>query len=243
MTFNQLYKDINNIKSNNTQINYFKHNGVEYIFIGEAHSGLKKDISSLIDKSNNKILSIVECHMDMNKLPIGKISSHYKKKVKEDKKIKNESYIDLHINHYSNKYKSLFNKNKELKEVIKKQKVKLVCVDGRKPSDFPKTQVRTLYKKDIKKYNEIKSKFLKLKNKISKMKESKTKKALLKEINDIIDNKLKEKSSYLLQTLSEIILDYEILNNYILNDKIKSKYVIGIFGKNHVNNIKKYFKI
>ena len=239
MTFNQLCKDIKNIKTNNTSILTFSKNGKDFMFIGEVHSGIKQDISKLINDFDGNILTILECNKGFNTLSINKISTRYKKIIKDNKSNKNDSYIDNHLLFFTKKYKSLFNKNKLLKDISKSEKIKTICIDERKPADFPKSQIRTVIKKDIKKFNNAKKMLLKTKHKINNMEESNGKNILLNKINDIINNKLKKNSPFLLQVLSEIILDYEILNNYILNNKHKEKYVIGIFGKNHINNIKK----
>jgi hypothetical protein len=231
---------MNKIKvGKNSKIVNFEYNNIQYTFIGEVHSGLKTDISPQIQNG----LLILECPEKYNNYSISKISNHYRKTVKHNKDIKNESYIDLSILYFTKKYQTLLNKNKKLKEIIKNKKIKMICIDERNPTDFLKIQVRSLYKKENhKQYNIIKNIFIMLKKEIKRMKKSKIKDNLLKEINEIIENKMKTNSDHLVQTLSEIILDYEIINNYILNDKIKEKHITAILGKNHVNNIIKYLK-
>ena len=71
----------------------FEYNNKKYTFIGETHSGLKIDISPHILNG----LLILECPKRYNNYTINKISTHYKKSVKDNKILKNESYIDLSI--------------------------------------------------------------------------------------------------------------------------------------------------
>lgn len=237
---NRIKKAKKSIKtSSNTKVINFEYNDRKYTFVGEVHSGTKIDISPQI----NDGLLILECKKKINNLSLDKISNHYIKFVKKNKKIGNESYIDLSLLYFTKKYKNILNKKKQLKQVINKKKVKIICVDERDPSNFQKTQVRTLKKKDPRKFHKIKNIFIILRKEINKMKKTTIKDKLQKEINDIIKNKMKDNSSFIVQTLSEIILDYEIINNYILNDDIKEKNITGIFGKNHINNIKKYLSI
>ena len=225
--------------SKNSKVISFKYNGRQYTFVGEVHSGLKKDISPQIEDG----ILILECNKRYNNISLGELNKHYKSYVAKNKKIENESYIDLAVLYFTNQYKNIRNKKEQLKKVTKGKSVQVICIDERDPKDFQKTQVRTLKKKEPGKYNVAKNLFIRLRKEINKMKKSKVKDRLQKEINDIINNKMKENSSYLVQTLSEIILDYEIINNYILNDKIKANNITGILGKNHVNNIKKYLDI
>ena len=220
----------------NSKIFNFEYNNRQYTFIGEVHSGSKNDISPQIQNG----LLILEFPKRYNDFTISKIINYYGKIVKDNKYMKNESYIDLSMLYFANKYQTVLNKNKKLKEIIKNKKIKIICIDERNNKDFMKIQVRSLYKKNHKQYKIIKNIFIILKKEIKKMKNSKIKDNLLKEIDEIIENKMKTNSDYLVQTLSEIILDFEIINNYILNDKIKEKHITAILGKNHVNNIIKY---
>tara|TARA_B110000285_G_C15134207_1_gene625753 strand:- start:2658 stop:3368 length:711 start_codon:yes stop_codon:yes gene_type:complete len=233
---------MNKIKvSKTSRVVNFKYNNTQYTFIGETHSGLKNDISPQIQNG----LLLLECPKRYNDLQINKILKHYQKSVKDNKKIKNESYIDLSILYFTNKYVNILNKNKKLKEIVKNEKIKIICIDERNPIDFLKIQVDSLYRKgdDHKQYKIIKNIFIILKKEIKKMKKSKIKDNLLNEINEIIENKMKTNSNYIVQTLSEIILDFEIINNYILNDKIKEKHITAILGRNHVKNIIKYLDL
>lgn len=229
---------IENIKKNITKDTIIMNFVIEdknFILIGENHMGEKKDISNIINNIKGEVLLLLECPKEYNNKKISEIYKYYKKS-----EIKNESYIDLSLLYFSKKYKTLLNNNKKMKDVVKNKKVEIKCIDKRNPKYYTKNQVRTKYKKNEKEMNIIINEFKNLKQKIINMKESSIKKKLLKNVNDIIENKLKKNSNHLLQTLSEIILDYEIINIILNKSKIKQKYIIGIFGKNHVKNIKNY---
>jgi hypothetical protein len=209
-------------------------------FIGEIHGNIKeKGLGKYIENLNEEIIILLECHQNINKISIGKIKKHYKNKIKINEQFKDDSYID-NVLYFFSKKSNILNRNKKLNEIIKKKKIKILCIDKRFANNYPKSQIRTLYKRDPEQIKNFEKELKKLKKKINKLNKSKSKTLLLKEIDDILDTKLKKNSSYLLQTLSEIILDYEIIKKII---KYNDKKIIGIFGKNHINNLKKKYLI
>jgi hypothetical protein len=216
----------------------FKFNNIT--IIGEVHGGIKeKTLSKYINKMDKTII-ILECHKNIMDLKINDIKKHYNKKIKTNKQNQDDSYIDNVIYFFINKYANLLNKNKIFKDVMKNKKIKLVCLDDRKIDDYPKKQVRTIFKNNKNKYDNLKNKIIKIKKDIEKFEESKIKQNLLKNI-DLNLLKLNEKSSsYIFQTISEIILNYNIIK-FILKKTNKKDNIIIIVGKNHLNDLKKFF--
>lgn len=228
----------------NTSIFKFNKFGNPITIIGEVHGGIKeKTLSKHINKMGKTII-ILECHKNIMDMKINDIKKHYKKKIKNNGKNKDDSYIDNVIYFFVNKYSNLLNKNKIFKDVMKNKKIKLVCLDDRKIDDYPKKQVRTIFKNDKNKYDNLKNKIKKIKKDVEKLEESKIKQNLLKNI-DLNLLKLDEKtSSYIFQTISEIILNYNIIKFILvrLSKKTKQKdNIIIIVGKNHLNDLKKIF--
>ena len=220
----------------------FKLNNIT--IIGEVHEGIKeKTLSKYIDKmklrdNRTKTIIILECHKNIMDLKINDIKKHYKKKIKINEKNKDDSYIDNVIYFFVNKYSNFLN-NKIFKDVMKNKKIKLVCLDDRKIDDYPKKQVRTIFKNNKNKYDNLKNKIKKIKKDIEKLEESKIKQNLLKNI-DLNLLKLDEKSSYIFQTISEIIFNFYIIK-FILKKTNKKDNIIIIVGKNHLNDLKNFF--
>ena len=229
----------------NTSI--FKFNNIT--IIGEVHGGIKeKNLSKYINKMEfqGKTIIILECHKNIMDMKINDIKKHYKKKIKNNEKNKDDSYIDNVIYFFVNKYSNLLNKNKIFKDVMKNKKIKLVCLDDRNIDDYPKKQVRTIFKNNKNKYDNLKNKIIKIKKDVEKLEESKIKQNLLKNI-DLNLLKLDEKSSYIFQTISEIILNYNIIKFILVrlskktNTMEQKDNIIIIVGKNHLNDLKKIF--
>lgn len=225
--------------SSNTEIIKFKHNNKKYTIIGENHQDIKKNIGGNIKEG----LLLLECDYRYNNKKISTLLNHYK-----NKKDTNTSYIDLSLLYFTKKYYNQLNKNKRFKTIVNNKKIKVKCIDDRSEEDFPKIQIYKLRKKYPEKFKIIKNRFDLLKKEINKIKQSKIKDKLLKKINHIINvemkSKLTDSSVNSAETLSQIILDFEIINNYILNNEnIKEKNITIIVGKNHLKNIKKYLEI
>ena len=221
----------------NTSI--FKINNIT--IIGEVHGGIKeKNLSKYINKMDKTII-ILECHKNMMDLKINYIKKHYKKKIKDNKDNKDDSYIDNVIYFFVNKYSTILN-NKIFKDAMKNKKIKLVCLDDRKIDDYPKKQVRTIFKNNKNKYDNLKKIIIKIKKDVEKLEESKIKQNLLKNIDLNLLKLNDKKSSYVFQTLSEIILNYNIIK-FILKKTNKKDNIIIIVGKNHLNDLKKIFQL
>ena len=204
-----------------TLVYKFTYNNNNFTFIGERHDGIKEPIQF-------KGKALLEAHKNLNNFDMKTIKKHYKKKTEEDKKIKNESYIDLFI-----RSKTKWARKKTLKEL------NIFPIDTRNPLDYPKSQIRTIYKKNPKLIKKLLFGANRVKSLIDNIQISSIRKKLSKRINNYIKELNNPKSSKLLQTQGEILLDYEIVI-HVLNNKDKN--VIGIFGKNHVNNLKILFK-
>ena len=233
---------LKDLVTKNTDIFEFERDGRKFLFIGESHGGNKTDISKHLE-IDEKTLTIVEAHTNINNMPIKKIHSFYNKKIKDNKQKNDDSYIDNHLLHFSKKYKTILNGNKSLKEISHRRKIKVLAIDKRTLEDYPEKTPKFLIKTEGKeKYDKIMAEMVLLKKDINKMEESSIKKKLLLEIDDTINVKLHPKngnSDNTMKRVSEIILDFEILKHIT---KGKDKKVIGIVGRNHIKNIKKYLK-
>lgn len=202
---------MNNLQYGTLIIN-FTYNGNHFTFIGEKHTGNKEPINF-----NGKAL--LETHININKHSIKTIKNHYQQKPNL-----NQSYIDLYI---YNKVKNTWKKT--LKDL------NVYPIDTRIPADYPKSQIRYIHKTNPELINKLLFDAKRVEALISNIQVSKFRKYLNQRIQQYIRDLQDKKSSKLLQTEGEIILDYEIIKAVIEN---KDKNVIGIFGKNHITNLK-----
>ncbi len=207
--------------------------------IGESHEGIKKKgLSKKIIKNKYEII-IVEAPKSYMNETMKELKTGYNKTIKKNKKLQKDSYMDMVIYYFIDKYYKFLNRNKKLKEINKEKKIKLECLDDRTEKDYPNDYIRKMYKT-----KENKNKVLKLikktdeiKNKIEKMEESKIKNNLLKMVNKNL-KLLNKKSDWSFRSCSEIILDYNIIK-FILLKKNKDKKIIIVCGNKHLNNLKK----
>lgn len=202
-----------------TLIKNIKYKDTYFIFIGEKHEGAKNDISQYF--TNFEVL--LECHYKTHRFSPQKLIDHYTQKVVLDKLRMDESYIDKHLSYVLNEYGKIPKNTK--------------CIDVRKLRDYPKNSVRYLTKNNKELIDKTLKEMLKLEKKVVLLKDGKIRDVLMGQIKDNIRVLKSGNSSKLLQTISEVLLDYEILRNM---QTTTSKIVIGIFGKNHVNNIARY---
>jgi len=238
---------IDKYKNKNISLLTFNYNKKKYIFIGEDHQSRKNnDIIQIINAFNEPLLIILEAYVGLNDKSISTISNFYNKKLKEEKQKKSnfdDSLIDRFIVSYMHTNKMIFNNNKTLKQLNGKTKNRLITIDKRKPSDYPPIFLNN--KKYISKIENARKEMYKLKRKIQNMIDGKIKEKLLYEVNKNINQLEKDYKitdiAPLLENISQIILDFEIINKYILNNNdFDEEYIFGIFGKHHIKNIKKY---